>query len=635
MESPRRASLFRLFSWPWLLRGAIALVAVLTTVLIEWGAPAILEKPVSDLWLRDQTLRLMASDQPENRLTLVDIDETSLQQLGPWPWPRDRLADLLEVLLSRYGARAVAMDMVLPEPGIVAGDDRLASLARHGPVVLAQALDYVVRPTPLRIGHLAGPDLSLPAVPTRTATGFVANHAGLREARCVGNIGFVPDQDGVLRSIPLVSRFESRRLPSLALALLQCGGAQPPLPQVSADGLWRLPFARTWPAYTVISAADVLEERAPADLLEGRYIVVGSSALGLSDRVATPLSASTAGTLVHGAALTALLDQQLGANARPWPGKVIATLFALLLAGLILLAFPRLSAARSLGLLFLLTGLWLGLGIYLIPHDGEFSPSAPLFSLLVLLGAAIPFEWGRSQWEGHRLLDMFRHYVAQPVLDELLRHRDRGDPLAPRHLEVTTLISDMEGYASLVEGIPLQEAVALTRDFLDCLTVPVLAHGGTLDKYTGDGLMAFWGAPLPLVDHADQALEAALEIRARVARFNETRVAAGQPPVRVRVGIESGLAVVGDLGTPFRSAYTAVGDSVNIASRLQELARELPHDIIIGAAAARLARRHAVQALGSTTLRGRQQALNIFTLDLSSGDNGSASATLPPHIHAA
>lgn len=629
MDNRRRTLSLRLPQWPWLLRGLIACAALLLTGLMEWPSPSAPLTPASDAWFRDQALRLAATQQPETRLTIIDIDEASLQRLGPWPWPRERLADLIEVLLGRYRARAVALDMVLPEPGNPDGDARLASLAQHGPVVLAQAFDYVLRDAPLRVGQLAGQG-SRASTQAKMATGYVANHDGLRAARCTGNIGFVPDRDGVLRALPLLSQFEDSTWPTLALALLQCAGQPPPLPDSRDDGLWRLPYGRDWSAYTVIGAADLLSEHAPEALLAGRYVVVGSSALGLSDRVATPLTASTAGTLVHGAALTALLDRQAGTAPAPWPGRAIAALFALIAVSLSLVTFPRWPAGRSLALLAALTVLWVLVAMVAIPHDPDFSPTAPLYALLLLLATAIPLEWSRSQWESHQLLDMFRHYVAQPVLDELLRHRHQVDPLAPRHLEVTTLISDMEGYASLVEGMSLEEAVALTRGFLDCLTVPVLEHGGTLDKYTGDGLVAFWGAPLPIADHADRALEAARGIRARVDRFNAERQAAGQVPVRVRIGIESGLAVAGDLGTPFRSAYTAVGDSVNVASRLQELARELPHDIVIGAATAALARHHALIPLGSTLLRGRQQPLEIFTLAEGSGDNGAIVPPSPP-----
>ena len=146
------------------------------------------------------------------------------------------------------------------------------------------------------------------------------------------------------------------------------------------------------------------------------------------------------------------------------------------------------------------------------------------------------------------------------------------------------------------------------------MTRPVLAGRGTLDKYTGDGLVAFWGAPLPCPDQADRAVSAALEILAEVATLNVRRQQEGFVPVRVRVGIESGRALVGDLGTSFRSTYTAVGDCINFASRLEAAARDLPTDLVIGAQANSLLRRHPTHSLGELTLRGTQSAIKIFTV---------------------
>lgn len=617
---------------PWLIRGMIALLALTATLLPEWLPGADSHPPAVDAWLRDVRLRMGAAATAETRIALVDIDEASIQHLGPWPWPRGRIADLAELLLARYGARSVALDMVLPEPGHDDGDARLAALSQHAPLVLAQALDFVPRPAPLRVGQtipMPAPGGAPPAVP---ATGHIANHPGLGAARCAGNIGFVPDADGVLRRIPLLSAFEGRTYPALSLALLACDGAAPAWPEIPAGGFWALPYPRELSAYTVIRAEDILSGGAPVARIEGRRVIVGSSALGLGDRVATPLSASTPGSLVHATALTALLDLQAGAAPAPWPGRLIASTFAALVVALALAGLPRLPAGRSLLCLLLAALAWLAIAFAAIPHDAGFAPAAPLFTLLVLLTFAIPYEWGRAQWESRRLLDMFRHYVAPPVIEELMRARGHLDPLAPRHTEVTTLISDMEGYARLVEDGSLDDAVALTRGFLDCLTDPVLASGGTLDKYTGDGLMAFWGAPLPMADHADRALAAAGEIRRRVADFNLRRAAQGKPAVRVRIGIESGPAMVGDLGTAFRSAYTAVGDSVNVASRLQELARELPHDILVGPQAARLATCGPLLPLGRTAIRGRLQEAEIFALDAAATHNAGSppAATIPP-----
>lgn len=169
----------------------------------------------------------------------------------------------------------------------------------------------------------------------------------------------------------------------------------------------------------------------------------------------------------------------------------------------------------------------------------------------------------------------------------------------------------------------MEEAAKLTRDFLDCLTGQVIAHQGTLDKYTGDGMMAFWGAPLPLEQHADLALDAAHQMTRRVAALSAERVRQGYLPLRVRIGVESGNAMAGDFGTSFRSIYTAVGDSVNTAARLEQVARDFPHDIIIGPGTVSRSGRHRFLALGERLLRGKERATPLFTLDMTNPDDVS------------
>ncbi|MEG2900843.1 MAG: adenylate/guanylate cyclase domain-containing protein, partial [Massilia sp.] len=319
------------------------------------------------------------------------------------------------------------------------------------------------------------------------------------------------------------------------------------------------------------------------------------------------------GLLVHAAMLGGMLDQAQGLAPAVWPGQWIATTFSLLAVVLAVWTLPRRSAAHNVALLVAASAAWLALAAWMAPHDARYSPGAPLLALLFLMGVAVPFQWQLSQQRSQRLLGTLRQYVARPVVDELLRSGLR-DPLAPRRLEVTTLIADMEDYTRQVESLSLEEAARLTTDFLDCLTRPVLDKRGTLDKYTGDGLVAFWGAPLPNDDHADLALDAARLILTEVAQFSRARIARGLAPLRVRIGIESGIAMAGDYGTQFRSIYTAVGDSVNTASRLEQAARDYPHDVIVGEGTARLARRHRLQALGERQLRGKEHPIRIFTL---------------------
>lgn len=592
------------------IRSAIALFAVFLTAWLQWF-PASTESLFANDWLRDQFIRLRASDEPETRLLLVDIDETSLSTVGPWPWPRQRVADLVEKLLGPYEASGVALDLVFPERADEQGDLRLSMLAAHGPVVLAQAFDYEKRQLPVRVGHIGGGMHAVAPGDTPVATGYIGNHADLAQAAHFGNIGFMPDKDGTIRRVPMQTMFEGQLYPTLSLALMNC--CAPSHKPLITESIARVAFQRTWSAYTVVPASAVLADRVPQELIAGRLVLVGSSSLGLADRVATPLDPSTAGMMVHAAQLSTLLDQQAGTTPAPWPGRMMAIAFATLVACAATYTFPRLSAVANVALLASASFVWLALAFWIAPHDPYLSTTAPLASNFFLLGVAVPFDWQVTQRKSRKLLDTLRQYVAQAVVDELLR-RDLKDPLAPQQLNVTTLIADMEGYTRQVEALDMEEAAQLTRDFLDCLTRPVIEKRGTLDKYTGDGLVAFWGAPLPNDDHADLALDAAQEILQEVQRFSQARQQTGLPPLRVRIGIESGMAMAGDFGTSFRSIYTAVGDSVNVASRLEQLAREFPHSVIVGPGTVHRSKRHRFTLLGERVLRGKEKPTTLFTL---------------------
>jgi adenylate cyclase len=565
-------------------------------------------------WLRDAFLRLQVSTALEPRILVVDIDEASLGELGPWPWPRERLAHLVEILLTRYVARGVALDILLPAASNTEGDMRLALLAAHGPLVPAQAFDFDFagnRPQPVLDGYLGGAIAGqADGVP---ATGFIGNFPGLARAPHVGAIGFIPDADGALRHVPLVTRFGDKAYPALGLALVNCCTGRPPL-AVENAGLMRIPYTRDWRAYTVVSAGDILAQRIAPEGASERLVLIGSSSLGMGDRVSTPLAANRPGLGVQATILSALLDRQEGKQPAPWPGRLIACLFALASCIACTLAFPRLSAANCVLLLGASSALWLGLAYIVAPHDPVFAPVGPLGTNLFLLAVAVPYGWQQAQRRSRHLLQTLRQYVAPAVVEQLLRSEEE-DPLRPRRCDVTTLVADMEGYTSQVETLPVEAAATLTRDFLDCLTGPVIDHQGTLDKYTGDGMMAFWGAPLPQAEHADLALDAARAIQVRVDELSASRVRQGYQPLRVRIGIESGAAMAGDFGTMFRSIYTAVGDGVNTAARLEQVARDFTHNVIIGPGTVERSRRHRFLALGERLLRGKERATPLYTFE--------------------
>lgn len=602
---------------PWrrrLMHLGIAALACAVVLGLEIWRPNLMNR--FDEGLRDFFLQIVADPQAEMRVVVVDISDAAIREMGPWPWPRSRMADLVEILLTDYGARAVGLDIVFPEPHDADGDARLAALGEHAPLALAQIFDFTPRFPSVQLGLLTGavkpPAHALPLV----AHGFVANHAQLGTARCVGNIGYAPDPDGVLRHTPVVTTFQGQAFLHLAASLLACADPHPSanlrLPLGNAQGLWRIPYRHRFEAYTVIPAGQVLRGEVATALIRGRYVLVGSSSLNLGDRISTPLAPLVSGVMVHAQSVSALLDEVEGIASDYRDGRLWLLAWAVLSIGVAVFWIGRLSAWGGALLLLALGCAWLGMALWGVREQIEWSITSPLCGYLFLLLVAVPFEWRQSQREAQHVTETLSHYVARPVLDEL-RRRGLTYSLEPQLREVTVLIADMQDYTRMTSSLSLEEAAQLTKGFLDCLTRPVLAHGGTLDKYSGDGLVAFWGAPLLCPDQADQAVSAALEILRDVEVFNANRVAQGMAAVRVRIGIESGQALVGDLGTPFRSTYTAVGNCINFASRLEAAARDLPTQLLIGSAANANLVKHHTKPLGKITLRGTQTTIEVFT----------------------
>ena len=567
---------------------------------------------------RDALTGLVISQQPVPGVAVVDISEESLRSIGVWPWSRDRLADLVEELLGPLGARAVALDMVLPERADESGDARLASIAQHGPLALAQVLDFTARATPIVVGTAAGGrNTPLSGVPPTRASGHVANHAGLAGARCVGHIGVQPDADGVLRRIHTQAQTAGRTYATLSLALMDCTDPQPAAQAVRAlgaapDGQWRIPFRRDVGAFLTVSAESVLRGQLDPALLRGRYVLIGSSAVGLSDYVATPLQPVTAGVLVHAQVMAELLE---AAHRDPvYAAGGWLTLAASVLALAVLGGALALRVRFGVAALALLLAAWLALCAWAFSQGLRLLVLPPVGALIAYGLTWLALDFAHARAVSRRAMRTLSHYIAAPVLRLLVR-QGLQETLVPSRRNITVLVADMAGYTRLTAESSLEQSARLTTEFLEAITAPVLAGGATLDRYTGDGLIAFWGAPLIRADHAQGATDAAVRMFDALKQFNTARAARGEPAVTMRIGIESGEALVGDLGSSARSVYTAVGTCINLASRLQELARDRGESVIIGPQAA-LQITTPLRPLGQASVRGLTEPINIYSIDL-------------------
>lgn len=565
--------------------------------------------------VRDSLTGLVVRQSQVPEITVIDIDETSLQRIGSWPWPRDTLAELVEQLLGPLGARAVALDIVLPEAADSTGDARLAAMAQHWPLALSQVLDFVPRSAPVTTGTLAA---GQPAgADTPQATGFVANHRGFVQARCVGHIGMQPDGDGVLRRVHLEAQVAGRSYNTLALALLTC--AEPVRAAAAreklslAQSIWRVPFRHDPDSYTALPAESVLTGEVDTALIKGRYVLVGSSAVGLSDYVATPLHPITAGVLVHAQVLTELLD-----STSPLPQRVAVNswlpVVALLLGLACLLVASRRSPAAGAAAVATVLAAWIAIATWSFSQGLGPSVLPVAAGLLAFSMAWFAIDFMEARRLSRHALSTLSNYVAQPVLKLLLK-QGLTQSLKPNQKHITVLVADMVGYTRLTAESSLEASARITTQFLEAITGPVLHSGGTLDRYTGDGLIAFWGAPIASDDHAQSAYDAAQAMLTAVRELNQRRLGSGEPALAMRIGIESGLALVGDLGSSSRSVYTAVGTCINLASRLQEVARDIGETLVIGPEAQRQIR-VALRPLEPRAIRGLEAPLQLYSAPL-------------------
>ncbi|EHJ47606.1 adenylate/guanylate cyclase with Chase sensor [Solidesulfovibrio carbinoliphilus subsp. oakridgensis] len=546
-------------------------------------------------------------------LLVVAVDEPSFQAIGlPWPWPRRLHAKLL-TRLHAAGARLVVLDMVFAEPSGPPGNADDAALAGAlgdaGPVVLAMALDTADDPAFAR-------QILVPPLPL-----FRDKAAG------AGLAVLTPDRDGAIR------RFATRHagLPTLAgaaLRLLAKDGAVP-----DAKGLIDFPG----PARTIdtVSYADVIDpdRPLPAEHIRDRVVVVGRSLaasaapLGQADTFATPLSRVTGqptpGPEIQAAILYTMLR---GAPGREIPLAAMLGFGGCLLpvAGAVLFRLrPVPAAASALGLAAGLLALSAGLFVWRF----VWAPPMLLAGGLTLAGAAATLYRGLEERREKRFLARaFSRYLAPQVVRDLINRPELLE-LGGREAEVTVFFSDLAGFTSFSETLSPKELIGLLNAWFTPATDIILRSGGTLDKFIGDAIMAFWGAPLADPAHAAKALGAALALRDALASLSRDFADRGLPVLDARMGLHAGPAVVGNVGSRERFDYTVLGDTVNLASRLESLnkyygTRILATEAVVAAAGPGFVCRE----VDRVRVKGRERAVTVFEPLGRAGEPGAAFA---------
>jgi adenylate cyclase len=597
-------------------------------------------------------------------VVIVDIDEKSLKAIGQWPWPRTKLADLV-TNLTRLGAAAIAFDAVFSEPDRlnpdVAGDTfRSLDEATREKLKALPSNDQIfadaIKNSRVVLGESGLPapnpelDKKLPqtglAVLGEDPNHFLFKFPGLLrnvpviEAAASGRGLFTirPERDGIVRRVPVIVQAQGVIMPSLTFEMLRVvsssdtmlvkadkAGIQSvgvkgfSIPTDKNGQLW-VHFAPQDPSIYV-SAVDLLEGRVSPDRVAQRLVLVGTSSVGLNDIKTTPVSPAMPGVEIHAQVLESALTGAI--VSQPNYGIAIE-FFAAMIMGLLVIAFaPKFGPVTLVGVGALFASVLVGVSwYYYVRYRLLIDFTYPLLSTTAIYLTLIFASFVREQQQRKQIRGQFAQYMS-PVLVEQLAQSPERLVLGGEEREMTIMFSDVRGFTTISETYKHdpQGLTALMNQFLTPLTNAILARKGYIDKYMGDAIMAFWNAPLDDKEHEINACAAAIDMLEKIDEVNREREQEAADggrvyiPLNVGIGLNTGIGVVGNMGSDLKFNYSVLGDSVNLASRLEGQSKEYGFPIIVGSKTALAAKdRFAILELDFIMVKGKTEPEVIYAI---------------------
>ena len=611
---------------------------------------------------------------PSLPVRIVDIDEESLKRIGQWPWPRTVLADLVDKL-SAGGAAAIGFDMVFPEPDRMSPANALRFWPKSELLATLEAeveklpsndqiFAEAIGKAPVVLGFISTPQgTSQPETKAGFAHGgddpalFAPYYAGaaasLKELQDkeqgTGSLNWIPEHDQIIRRMPMLVRIGDTLYPSLAADLLrQAQGASTYIVKSSGAsgekafgektgivgvkvGDYEVPTeanGQMWMKFTRASkqrylpAYKVLNGEIGKDDLEGRILIIGTSAAGLLDIRATPLEASVPGVELHAQAVEQILQNTF--LLRPDFATPAELIYILVLGTLIAVLIYRAGALGSAVVGALAVAAVILISWYTFDAFGWLvDPVYPAVALTAIYLAGTLFVFLRTEKERNRVRNAFSHYMA-PALVERLADDPSRLKLGGETRDMTLLFSDVRGFTTISEGLDAEELTHFLNSLFTPLSNIILDEQGTIDKFMGDAVMAFWNAPLDDRLHPSHACSAALRMMGEMeglnARWQQEAEAKGRSfkPVKLGIGLNTGLCCVGNLGSETRFDYSVIGDNVNVASRLEGQSKTYDVGTVVGESTTARASDFAFIELDLLKVKGKTEATRIFAL---LGDN--------------
>lgn len=608
----------------------------------------------------------------ERRLIVVDINDQSLREIGPWPWPHPIQAKLVEKI-AFLGARQQIFDIVFTDAR--QDSDALVTAVKQQNAVLAQVFT-LEQGGQLSVGQLAGA-LDYPGCPAPfgAAAGYLANFAAFSANGNMPDAGHITPRisgDGFVRHVPAVICFQGKSYPALGLAALMRGTGDRSLTLERGNGLFEPPWRLSTPSITPgfipldergdlrvswrvhpdnfisLSAADVLASRVPTGLIDNAWVLIGSSAFGLNDSIATPFGGVGAGLQVHAQVITALIDGRTPYTPRAeWLAQCLSAIAGALLLLLLVRRPTSLSTNRRYFPVYLLpiaaavwgALLWAGHALLLIRGAlwlGWVDPA--LF--VIMAGSALGIlEHAKSRLERDRLYMHLSSYLPAPVAASLALQPASSAIKASTNL-VSVMFADIRNFSAYCEARPPEEAAAVLHAFFSTATRVVESEGGMIESFQGDAILAVWnGEPTPGhssgtavnsgigwsagigggicgSDHARRALQAAISLQSAMQGVLPDPAPEGLEPLSLGIGAETGPAMAGSFGLASRRTHMVMGRTVTVASRLVDMTGELAHPILVGEAMAALVGVASLESMGIFLLDGMRVPQHIYAYPL-------------------
>lgn len=605
-----------------------------------------------DIQLR--TYILTEGLKPETPVVIIDIDDKSLQGIGRWPWSRSKLATMVNNIKQANPA-IIAFDILFAEQqenvvDIVWEKAKLPELKKIKPLFdedkifaksLAENTDILAisfLPTNQIQNILPPPMLQFTKQEVSQlglieAKGYISNIPILQNAaKGAGFINSYPDTDGILRRAPLLIEYKNGIYASLALETvltyldvkaklvthsyngkLRLEGIQIGANTIPTDerGAALIPFIGKSYTFPYFSAIDALENKIPKEKLAGKIILIGTTATGLGDLQPTAIQTPYPGVEAQANLINGMLQQDMFSYKPAWTtGATIAVAiaFGLLAAFIFPYLGPRMLGVIIIGLPLLLffinNQIWENTGLVL-----SFLVPVILVIAIALLNILYGYLFETRRRE--HLKDMFGQYVPKKHIDEMLRSKGNYG-LGGESREMSVLFADIRNFTTISETMTAAELVEFLNTFFTPMTEIIFSHRGTIDKYVGDLIMAFWGAPLKDKHHARHAIESALAMQNRLQALRQELATKKLPEIHIGIGINSGVMSIGDMGSRFRRNYTVLGDAVNLASRVEGLSKFYGANIIVTETTQHNQNRFIFRFLDKVRVKGKKLGVEIY-----------------------